>query len=1171
MKHYLTSFAFLLLAKLLMSQGAAPVIKPENTYAIVIGIANYENDRINLNYANKDAEVFARYLLSSAGGAVPEDNIRLLIDTNATTAAIYNALKWVKKKTELNKIQDDKSKSLIYFYFSGHGDVETNTKANLGFLLAYNTPSNNYLNNAVRIEDLNDYAHTLSVDLNANVVIITDACHSGKLAGNINKGTYLIGKELSMARDREVRIASCNPDELSMEDVRWGNGRGVFSWYLVNGLYGMADNNKDKSITLEEVKGFINSSITNDPVLKEYKHKQTPVLAGNGKFKLASVNSNVMLTAMSPAPVVQMAQPANITFWKEIDNNAAIDSTLFSNSLMNQTRNAIPDLFIQNIGANAYTPSFKETAMAILDLLQKDSVAKKIFTDKLIEWLHAKGQGVINEYLAGDEAELEKRRYYTESQDDYELYAQMLALAIKLVDKDDPLYRILTVNQLYLSGVANRVKMPRVPLPAQKILLEKALQLQLKAFALSAEAPYVLNELGIIYKEKKEYTNAEKYFVTAAMHAPSWCIPPANLCGLYAELKKFDKAKERGEEAEQLQPGTYTTQNNIAAMYELSGNLLLAEEYYRNAIALNTRHFYPFERLAYVYLKTTKYALADSFFHEAAMRKKGFYFQKNNYSFVAATIPFVDDYNSFCKGDTSSLEKDDMLGFFYIGMLAYQDSNYLYAEKMFKKVIALDKQNPLVFHYMGKIMYEHQNWERAEVFFKFAVDYYQDEENLQKYIDSIVANKTYRYDHSCFENFFLAHRYDQLEDPYFLATAYEKWQHYDEAETWYRKITVMKPKDIGGYVKLWRMMENQNRLADAEKIVQSFAVHEKERTTLELNSFYRRCIEKLPDDGNWPLRLGLLLYERAITNPSTRNYLDTIIWFPSVNKEVFMGLEERKMLANKLRWDINVSGSPQKITLGPLDVTIAQTVLPGVKELISLAPSILTPRKEAVYYLKLADSLATDEAVKADLNFKLGNVLVWSGSNRQAYPHYIKSVELEPRNANARLNLANVCKAIYKHQTGMQQLTYLYDSTQINFEKRLWYGEWCIHAGQFTKARQLISEAQAIHPYTIATTYDLLGRLNLFTKQYSTAISFYKQYFATNAKDAAVQYSLARLYALSGNKTEAWKWLGQSFQNGFALSYILEEDEVWRGYRNTPQWNKLLKNVTFITYPEPKL
>jgi hypothetical protein len=91
MKHYLTSFAFLLLAKLLMSQGAAPVIKPENTYAIVIGIANYENDRINLNYANKDAEVFARYLLSSAGGAVPEDNIRLLIDTNATTAAIYNA------------------------------------------------------------------------------------------------------------------------------------------------------------------------------------------------------------------------------------------------------------------------------------------------------------------------------------------------------------------------------------------------------------------------------------------------------------------------------------------------------------------------------------------------------------------------------------------------------------------------------------------------------------------------------------------------------------------------------------------------------------------------------------------------------------------------------------------------------------------------------------------------------------------------------------------------------------------------------------------------------------------------------------------------------------------------------------------------------------------------
>ena len=287
--------------------------RPENTFALVIGIANYENDRLNLNFSNRDATIFAEYLQSKAGGNIPGDNIRLLVDTTATTASIYNSLKWLKKKTELNSIQNEKEKSLVYIYFSGHGDVETNTKANLGFLLAYNTPPNNYINNAVRIEDLNDYAHTLSVDLNANVIIITDACHSGKLAGSGNKGSYLVGKELSVAKEREIRIASCNPDELSMEDIRWGEGRGVFSYYLVNGLKGMADKNRDSIVTFNEIQQFVDSSIAVDAVLKELKHKQTPVLKGNPSFRLASVNPEILLAIM-PATVQQQSGPATIRF-----------------------------------------------------------------------------------------------------------------------------------------------------------------------------------------------------------------------------------------------------------------------------------------------------------------------------------------------------------------------------------------------------------------------------------------------------------------------------------------------------------------------------------------------------------------------------------------------------------------------------------------------------------------------------------------------------------------------------------------------------------------------------------------------------------------------------------------------------------------------------------------
>ncbi|HTE13195.1 MAG TPA: caspase family protein, partial [Chitinophagaceae bacterium] len=114
-----------------------------NTYAIVVGISKYESAGIpQLEYAHKDALFFADYLKSKAGGSVPEENIRLLVNDSATYAAIYDALDWLL--TTCHK--DD----LVYFYFSGHGDMENSTIYNLGFLLSYNTPRTNYINNALR-------------------------------------------------------------------------------------------------------------------------------------------------------------------------------------------------------------------------------------------------------------------------------------------------------------------------------------------------------------------------------------------------------------------------------------------------------------------------------------------------------------------------------------------------------------------------------------------------------------------------------------------------------------------------------------------------------------------------------------------------------------------------------------------------------------------------------------------------------------------------------------------------------------------------------------------------------------------------------------------------------------------------------------------------------------
>ncbi|MBK7305024.1 MAG: hypothetical protein IPI90_17740 [Saprospiraceae bacterium] len=46
------------------------------------------------------------------------------------------------------------------------------------------------------------------------------------------------------------KILSCQPNEFSLEGEQWGGGRGVFSYHLVDGLFGLADRNNDGLITL---------------------------------------------------------------------------------------------------------------------------------------------------------------------------------------------------------------------------------------------------------------------------------------------------------------------------------------------------------------------------------------------------------------------------------------------------------------------------------------------------------------------------------------------------------------------------------------------------------------------------------------------------------------------------------------------------------------------------------------------------------------------------------------------------------------------------------------------------------------------------------------------------------------------------------------------------------
>ncbi|MBK6949029.1 MAG: caspase family protein [Haliscomenobacter sp.] len=103
----------------------------------------------DLNYAHWDAQVFAAFLQSNAGGSLGSQQMRLLVNSQATMAAIQAGLEWV--------MQTARKGDRVIFYFSGHGDVETINDQEKGYLLAYDTPRNNYRLNAIDLTYLNEH------------------------------------------------------------------------------------------------------------------------------------------------------------------------------------------------------------------------------------------------------------------------------------------------------------------------------------------------------------------------------------------------------------------------------------------------------------------------------------------------------------------------------------------------------------------------------------------------------------------------------------------------------------------------------------------------------------------------------------------------------------------------------------------------------------------------------------------------------------------------------------------------------------------------------------------------------------------------------------------------------------------------------------------------------
>lgn len=220
-------------------------------YLLAVGINQYKNPRMVLNYAKPDAESFEKVVDEKGTLLYKNMEVHTLYDEQATRTAILNKLDELAAKIR----QDD----VFIFYYAGHGSMVDDR--------FFFIPSE-----SLRLYDVSSLQReaiegSLIQEKFKNIqalkqLIVMDACQSG---GSVEllatRGAAEEKAIAQLSRSAGIHVmASAGSDQFATEFAELGHG--LFTYLLIKGLQGEADGApKDGKVTIYELKSFLDDQV----------------------------------------------------------------------------------------------------------------------------------------------------------------------------------------------------------------------------------------------------------------------------------------------------------------------------------------------------------------------------------------------------------------------------------------------------------------------------------------------------------------------------------------------------------------------------------------------------------------------------------------------------------------------------------------------------------------------------------------------------------------------------------------------------------------------------------------------------------------------------------------------------------------------------------------------
>ncbi|HET9430786.1 MAG TPA: tetratricopeptide repeat protein, partial [Chitinophagaceae bacterium] len=590
-------------------------IQGPQTFAMIMGISSYKYVR-PLTYADKDAEMFRDYLKSPAGGKVSDDNIFCLLNEQAVSTTFWGkGFKWLDAKKLRNGDR-------LFIYLAGHGDAIDEDQF---FYIAYDCnpagDKNNYLAGGV----IQLYNLKLKIQKETTkgveVFFIMDACRSNELPGG-KEGQQTLNSAISEKKVGEVIMLATGAGQESLEDASIGNGHGLFTYYLVDGLAGMADSlgEIDNRITLGEIQKYVDLNV---PAIAEqrFKRKQDPFFCCTessektiGMVDTAYLRKWIMTKQLKARGGGSSFAPRSRGLLFSEDDTVLIRT-------YNLFNNAVKDSRLT--GANSAEYYYNEMATKFpgtsytIDAQSTLAVEFINFAQvKINLYLSCKDASSVQKIRAqmGDEDKSEETnmsldRMEKVASQEFSEVGIMLEKAINYIREDDPDFARSLLGRMYFFKARGYFGKDR-----RLMNINKAFEYAYNAYASDRNAAYILNTLASLHFDNNRTDSAIYYARQAFKTAPQWRYPYVTLAYAYKSLGRVDSALYYYRKAIQVDPHNADALVDLGHYYYSLSRTDSAIVNYQRALAIEPGNVYASNNIGWLNYEKKNYGEAIRYF-----------------------------------------------------------------------------------------------------------------------------------------------------------------------------------------------------------------------------------------------------------------------------------------------------------------------------------------------------------------------------------------------------------------------------------------------------------------------------------------------------------------------------------------------------------------------------